>query len=350
MLRTLSPTRANDLLACSYRVALALDPSYSHLSRPTPASELGTLAHKLVDAVGHGLLRPAVDRAAAELLLNAKWSELENAAHHRLAEAWAPSAVPAATDWRGYHVTRTRVIRRALRLFDTGPPNRRPPGSQARVEGWLSDPATGLGGQPDRVEGPADDRCIVDLKTSLEQAGASDAQRRQLLLYAHLVGVDEGKPPTRIAIEDASGRRWEERTTPAEIAGAVAEVLDARRRFNSSVQQGNTAELAAPGADTCRYCAYRPVCGPFWCSLKVDWQHGAAAGDITGFEPAPAGSILRLRSSSPGDDARTNWTVTAVPAHVEASVGQTARIVGAESSGSPRHLRWRWSTVIETDG
>lgn len=348
-LETISPTRANDLLACSYRVAWSLDPRFRYLRRPTPESELGTVAHKMVDAVGHGLLYRAKDIASAETLLNETWTAFEVEAQNRLQEAWSPAVVPTASEWRGYHLTRARVIRRALRLFDsrrTQPAKPVQRSAKARVEQPLADTSAGLEGRPDRVEGAAGDRCVVDLKTGLEQSEASEDQRRQLLLYAHMVTVDEGAPPTRIAIEDASGRRWEERIAPGAVEGAVAQAVDARTRFNTAALAGTSEQLAEPSPTTCRFCTYRPVCGPFWRTLAVDWQQGSVAGQVTHFEGAAAGSILRLDAQSPGGDSG-EWTVTAVPSHIVPTVGDSVRIVDAEASGSTNHLRWQWRTLIE---
>lgn len=348
-LKTISPTRANDLLTCSYRVAWLLDPRYHYLRHPMPGSELGTVAHKLVSAVGHGLLYRAKDTTSAETLLNKTWTAFEAEAQNRLQEAWSPAVVPTASEWRGYHLTRARVIRRALRLFDsrrTQPLNPDQRSAKARVEQPLADKSAEIEGRPDRVEGAAGDRCVVDLKTGLEQSEASAGQRRQLLLYAHMVTVDEGAAPTRIAIEDTSGRRWEERIAPGGIESAVAQAVDARTRFNTAARAGASEQLAVPSPDTCRFCTYRPVCGPFWRALAVDWQQGSVAGTVTGFEEAAAGSILRLAAESPVSDPG-EWTVTAVPIHIVPKVGDRVKIVDAEASGATNYLRWQWRTLFE---
>ena len=236
----------------------------------------------------------ATDRQGAEeLLLEETWTAFEVAAQGRLANAWSPAPVPIPGEWRGYHVTRTRVIRRALRLFDSQRPQPVAPvptPSKTRIEQPVVEQATGLQGTPDRVEGAAGDRCVVDLKTGLEQAEATEGQRRQLLLYAHMVTVDEGAP-TRIAIEAVvAGQRWEERITTSDVEGAVAQAVDARGRFNAAALAGTSEHLAEPGPDTCRFCTYRPVCGPL-ASLR--------GGLATGFSDWPG---QRLRRGGGGLD------------------------------------------------
>lgn len=164
------------------------------------------------------------------------------------------------------------------------------------VEKDLSAPGTGLRGRPDRVEGGRGNRCVVDLKTGLSQEGATESQRLQLLIYCHLVEAETGEMPTRVAIEDPSGRRWEETVTATAVEELVARVQDARRKYEDTPAP-LLATLATPSANTCRRCAYRLVCGPYWQALETTWEHASVAGTIVGIISNGCGSpgVMALR-------------------------------------------------------
>ncbi len=229
----------------------------------------------------------------------------------------------------------------ALRLFRA---RTAPSRAAAAIEETLEDRATGLFGRPDRVEGDGADRVVVDLKTGLHQGGATESQRRQLLLYAHLVNVATGDRPTRVAIEDPAGRRWEESITEADVAGAVDEVLDATSEFQLAIRDGAWEGLASPSSETCRRCPYRLVCSPYWKSLDVSWGQGSVAGEVTGRGRSPAGSITEMCAVSPVDASGEGWLVSATPAEL-GIVDERVAIVDAEITGTDRLLRWRWSTM-----
>lgn len=148
-----------------------------------------------------------------------------------------------------------------------------------------------------------------------------------------------------MAIEDPSGRRWEETVTSGSIAAVVTEVTDARTVYERAAEADALEQLAAPSADTCRHCPYRLVCGPYWHSLEVAWSHGSVAGAIDDARLAPVGSIMELRVESPIDAGGSRWIVSAVPESVAAVAGRVA-VVDAELTDTPQQLRWRWSTMV----
>jgi hypothetical protein len=217
-------------------------------------------------------------------------------------------------------------------------------GPAPAIERTVEDPRTGLFGRPDRVEGAGRAQVVVDLKTGLSQAGATESQRRQLLLYAHLVGAATGNTPERVAIEDPAGRRWEESITKQDVAAAVNEVVQARAAYESAARAGSWEDLARPDVETCRHCPYRLVCRQYWDALKFDWGHGSVAGTIARSRRSDAGSITEISAESPVDTSREEWVVSAGPA-LSGRNGGTIAIVDAETTGTDRLLRWRWSTM-----
>jgi len=171
---SLSPTAANDLLACPYRLAWRLDPRFKSLRRPSPWSSLGVVAHAVTEDVAKGLLGDATCLEEARALVETSWSKHEAEAQAQLGARWTPSLPPPPAEWPGYHLVRARTIRRALREFGST----RSAGASASapiVETSFEATDIGLSGRPDRVEGAPGDRCVVDLKTGLSQEGPTDS-------------------------------------------------------------------------------------------------------------------------------------------------------------------------------
>jgi hypothetical protein len=346
-LGALSPTAVNELLACGYRLAFRLDKRFKSLRRPSPSSELGVIAHYLVEAVAKGLLKSANSSDDARRIAEAEWDSRTSDAIRDLRAAWPGRTPPPPGDWPGYHITRARIIRRALRTFNSA--ERRAGGARSwlQIEKPLVDSVVSLGGRPDRVEGPPGDRAVVDLKTGLTQSFASAAQRRQLLLYAHLVAAQTGDLPKHIAIEGASGRRWEESVDPHAVEATLREVGKARSEYERAISHGDLATLAQPSSGNCRLCPYRAVCRPYWLSLETSWLHGSVAGLITTATATPVGSAITVDAASPIDSRGQIWSVSSIQGS-SAIIGRWIAIVDAEITGSVRHLRFRWSTIVWT--
>jgi hypothetical protein len=299
----------------------------------------------MIEAIANGLLKSAESADDARHIVETAWDSRIAEAAQDLRVAWPSSGPPAPEDWPGYHITRVRIMRRALQSFSAAEHGAGWAQSRPQIERPLKDSAASLWGRPDRVEGPPGDRAVVDLKTGLAQASATTAQRRQLLLYAHLVAAQAGDLPKRIAIEDASGRRWEEPVDPGAVQAVIQEVGRARSEYESAATRGDFTVLAQPSPDNCRLCPYRPVCRPYWSSLDTSWQQGSVAGVIADAKVAPAGSVITVDAASPIDSRGQTWTVSAV--HESGVVtGRGVTIVDAELTGAHRHLRCRWRTTM----
>jgi PD-(D/E)XK nuclease superfamily len=299
----------------------------------------------MVEAVANGLLKPAKSADDARRIVETAWDSRIAEAVQDLRAAWPGSSPPAPDDWPGYHITRVRIMRRALQAFSSAERGAGWARSRLQIEKPLKDSAANLWGRPDRVEGPPGHRAVADLKTGLGQASATAAQRRQLLLYAHLVAGQTGDLPRRIAIEDASGRRWEEPVDPDAVQAIIQEVETARSEYESAATHGDFTMLAQPSPDNCRLCPYRPVCRPYWSSLETNWLHGSLAGVIAAAKVAPAGSVITVDAASPIDSQGQTWTVSAVR-EPGAITGRSVTIVDAELTGAFRHLRCRWRTTV----
>ena len=340
-LEWITPSLANDLLECCYRVAWQLDSSYRTLRRPSTYSELGVVAHGVIEDAAHEMF--AGDPEAARAAVERRWNERATRAEEELARAWAPAPTPPRNQWPGYHLTKARVVRRAAdrsTRAERSSATLIPPS----VESTLSDETAKLRGRPDRVEGPHDARRIVDVKTGLRQAAPSPPQLRQLMLYGHLVETTTGDRVEEIVIEDASGKRWAKRFDRAATDSLVSDIVKTRDSYNAAARENSLAALAAPSPDGCRWCPFRVVCSPYWSALETSWGHGSALGTVRRAQSAAAGSVLELEVSSPSDASGSAWVISGAP--IELAVpGRVVAMADGELTGAERHLRWRWSTL-----
>jgi RecB family exonuclease len=340
----MTPSLATDLLDCAYRLAWRMDDVYRVINRPNTYSELGIVAHAVMEDAGNQLFVGINDDNVARGAIEKIWSKHVARASANLAAAWAPATPPVPEDWPGYYLTKSRIIQRALRRRrdrSTSDGHWAPP----LIEKTLEDSAARLRGRPDRVEGPKSDRRVVDLKTGLSQTGPNGSQLQQLLLYGHLVEVVEGDHVSEIAVEDSSGRRWKQPFDHVEVSKLLGKIERARSSFEAAQSQKQLSRLASPSKENCRWCPYRVACAPYWASLHSSWQHGSVFGIVDRSQPARDGSILEVTAKSPVDLAGPNWVVSLVPEDL-ANPGRMIAIAGAEITGTQKHLRWRWSTTV----
>lgn len=338
----ISPSLANDLLDCRYRVAWQLDPRFRPLRRPSTFSELGVIAHGIIEDSAHGMF--VGDPARAREAVEKRWDERASRAEGELARAWHPAQVPSRDQWPGYHLTKARVMRY---VADGATQMKRSsteaPSTRRIVESPLEDDLFMLRGRPDRVEGPAEARRIVDVKSGLRQAEPTAPQLRQLMLYGHLVETATGDQVEEIVIEDASGSRWTQGFSRSAADSLVNDIAKARDDYNAAAHDGSLAAAAVPSADCCRRCPFRVVCSPYWAALTMAWGHGSAFGVVRRSQRAATGSVLELDVSSPSDGAGA-WVVSGVPIALAAPEREIAFADG-EFTGAARYLRWRWSTL-----
>ena len=270
----------NLLLQCGLRAAFELDDSFRHWRRLTPRSALGNVAHRLMAEAysGHFADQDQQQRAA---LLEDRWDAPIRKQAALMQAAWAPAEPPEPRTWPGYALIKVRVIRQ---LAGEGDPQRtsagaglgataRPGAATASlplVERRMADPATGIYGTPDRVERIAGRLRVVDLKSGLHQQDVTDEQRRQLLLYAHLVEVTLGQVPDVLVITDIRGRETYLPFDASDSAEAVRVAQQTREAWNSAISSSRPVySLAAPGPSACRWCPFRVTCRPSWGSLRT---------------------------------------------------------------------------------
>jgi RecB family exonuclease len=341
-----SPSLANDLLACQLRVAFSRDTSLRSWQRPSTYTSLGEVAHAVTEAALRGNdwgANPSTVRSKLE----AFWDEMVSRSSAALAKAWTPSVPPLPELWPGYQLTRVRTIRRAVRTLASSGAATQPhyEGTGAEVE--LEDSGSGLFGRVDRIERHGLSTRVIDLKTGLRQHEPTEEQRRQLLLYAILVHRTSGEWPSEIVIEDASGGQM---AMPLDIPAAetaASEVDAAVRMFNDHISHRDVVSTALATPERCRWCAFRVVCTPYWRELRSDWRQSSVLGEIVEADPYEQGAFVELRIESPVDLASQVVHVSALPAS-PAPENRWMAAVGVEGDPSEGEVRARWSTTTRT--
>ena len=352
----ISPTQANALLACAYRVVLAALGAVDR--RPTPFTAIGLTAHRLHELIATGAFAgmPTEGRRAA---LEGAWDAEIGAWNDKLVKAWAPAVPPDPSVWPGIDLTRSRVIRSLLRdgswdatgHAEPGGVEPRALGAQPglphlpQVELRLEDARTRIFGYLDRLEEAQGQLLVVDVKSGVLQGDATDEQRRQLLLYASLVRAVLGRLPTSLLIQDAAGRRRPMEFTEADVDEAVRDVDDGREHLNLAIGGGtDLAQLAAPEPDHCASCSQRLACAPYWNALSSAWGHGSALGEVAGLTAGANGTTVRLLLTSPTDRAGSPMTLTGVS--TSPAVGEVVAAIGFELTSSAFVMRGRWDSRV----
>lgn len=120
---------------------------------------------------------------------------------------------------------------------------------------------------------------MVDLKSGVGQAGISDDQQRQLLIYAHLVLTAYGSLPNDVVIQDVRGREEKREVEGKEVQRVVAQVNEAIDSFNQMLDDGSVD--ARPGPEACQWCPFRVVCDNYWKSRDDSWPRLDVRGVVT---------------------------------------------------------------------
>lgn len=202
----LSPTAANDLLTCPYRLAWRFDARFRSLRRPSPWSSLGVVAHAVAEDVAKGLLADAMSHAEARALVESSWNKNETSAQALLDLSWAPASPPPPAEWPGYHVVRARTLRRALRDFSSARSNSPAPGIP-KVETEL----VATGRQASRASGPGRGcawTAVCSRPQDRPRAARADREAARPIAPLLLSGRGGHRPPTH-----SSGNRGSVRPT-----------------------------------------------------------------------------------------------------------------------------------------
>jgi RecB family exonuclease len=272
---------------------------------------------------------------------------------------WAPANPPEAKNWPGYALVKVRLIRRLGReqadARGRRPAEAHPEPGNARalrlplLERRMEDPVAGIHGTPDLVERSASRLRVVDLKSGLRQREVTDDQRRQLLLYGHLVTTTLGEIPKDLIIMDLTGRETIIPFSPSDIADVVQLALQTRESWNSAISEGDTAfSLASASPETCRWCPFRVTCLPYWEACKADWKMPTAvSGNVREVAEADHHFGIWLSQDLPQSASGTRVRLVGIT-ETSVAIGDHIVVTDVDQIGQDAYrLRW-WSRVRRT--
>jgi hypothetical protein len=251
---------------------------------------LGRAAHKVLELAYTGHPRFS-DPAEIETV----WMDAIAVERRRMADETPFGEPPPPERWSGYQRVRVRTIRmasamsRSTRVAGPAAPGK----GSLRIERSISSSDGNVVGRPDRVETNGAGVRLVDVKTGRRaDPVVSDAERRQLLIYAYLWHDQEGVWPTTGTIQTSEGRGIDVELDPAAAIATVREAVAARDEANTFIAEGGGWQsLARPSMDTCRHCPFRVACPSYWTICEQTERYSQ---DIAGKVVArdPAGTII----------------------------------------------------------
>jgi hypothetical protein len=275
-----------------------------------------------------------------------------------LCAQWAPAVVPIPRDWPYFNKKMAITIAEGRRLLqqrssmgegvaamdvpadsslDASAVGR----GQREIEVELLDDSIALRGRPDRVVYDGQMFDVVDLKSGPSEPEVTEAFRRQLTLYAHLIARHTGLTPRLIVIESVAGDRASEPVSLDDIRAVVDTYRADVSRFSEMCSHADVfVKSASPGVDNCRYCDFRVTCPAFWGSLSETWQAGCVRGIAR--EDARETSVT-LRVTSPPDHPYAEVAVTNL-LHPGIPAGSTVAIASGYLAGD--RLQCRWDTRL----
>lgn len=263
----------------------------------SPRAHLGTGIHSLFE-------RAATDASfptdATEMALD--WDKMVAQAEHKLSSIpYMHAALPFSRSIPNIGLLRSRTLisLAEVRAVAAPPPVARGSTQAQNHPGKLSNKAATVVGVPDRISRTLDGVVISDFKTGtfLQADGTVTPDYQvQLQLYGALFHENYGEWPTRLEIVSINGSRIPVPVVPNQCEDLLTEAhnlcVKARKKTPTLVAHpGNQAEAAAPNAETCRFCPFRPRCPAYLASALS--AAPLCQADV-------AGSLLRWSRSGNG--------------------------------------------------
>jgi PD-(D/E)XK nuclease superfamily len=292
-LKRVSPSRYAAMQACLLREVWTASGN-APLLPPSPRAEIGSIAHRMIEAAGRGELE-----GVGSERVYASWAALvsETEARMRLSPL-TRYQVPLSRSVPHFQVLRLRTYRRAAEIAHDaqrssggGPQQLHP---TLGFELWVESEDGQVGGFIDRVSVITEGVVLSDYKSGavLEYENkecpgeVKDAYRIQMELYAALYWQKTGTWPVRLEIVPLQGEPLDVHLDPRH----AEHLLDEARAFLRSANDRITAvragtadatSLATPQPEHCRLCLFRPACSAYWIARRRE-PAGKWPADVQG--------------------------------------------------------------------
>jgi len=356
-----SPSHTTGLATCALREVWAAGRTPSLLP-VTPAARLGTVAHRLLEEAGRGLLAGFTQDGIA-----ARWDEILHGAEEAAARSWLDRhLLPLSAAIPDFEVRKLQALSRAHALAEEAASSQHAEGTGTRqVSGFemaVATPDGKAGGRIDAVIPTAEGPVIRDYKSGaiyergIDQAPAVKAEYvTQLKLYAAIYAAMTGRWPARLEVLPLVGEPEAIPFTPTDCTRLLAEAVELRDAINAIVESDEPTatkmqRLATPAPTACGYCPYRPQCAEY---------ADAAAAEPTGWPLDVRGKIVEKQLLGNGRmmvSLEAGGTVTRVrgldasperhPAIHDSRVGDNLAAFNLRADGSPSSFSEGRFTVI----
>jgi len=245
----------------------------NYLLPPPPRAELGSIAHRILEAAGRGELE-GVGNEEVDKRWKALVSEAE--ARMRLSPIRRHHA-PLSRSIPDFQVLKLRTCSRALEIArEEHRSSGKPPKPFPRTTGfelWVESDEGELGGFIDRARETSEGVVLSDYKSGAIFKKCSrelkQAYRIQMQLYAALYRQKTDTWPVRLEVIPLQGESIEVAFEPEHAERLLREAKEFLQTTNKridAVRDGtmNTTVLAVALPEHCRLCLFRPACGEYW--------------------------------------------------------------------------------------
>lgn len=325
--RRILPSRYTAMQACLLREAWTASGN-DPLLPPSPRAELGSIAHRILEAAGRGELEGVGNGGVEE-----RWEALVSDAEARMENSpLRRHQVPLNRSIPDFQVRRLRTCSRAVEIArDTHRGSGRLPEKSHHETGyelWVESDDGDVGGFIDRASKTTDGVVLSDYKSGAvlepeHEEGPGElkqAYRIQMLLYAALYKQKTGAWPVKLEVIPLQGTPLDVLLDPREAEHLLHEAkasLLAANNLIAAVQCGtaDVTKLAAAQPEHCRLCLFRPACRAYWFARQRT-EAGKWPTDVRGVLAESArlrnGKVcLRIREDdSPSQSCTTVRSVT----------------------------------------
>jgi RecB family exonuclease len=311
---SLSPSRYSAMQECRLREVLAASRASASLPR-SPAALVGSLIHQLLEDARRGRFLPG----QASEHLNQVVSKFEASLPTGSADRrWLP--LMQTVEFRAK--VKTAVERAEILCIEkSSSQHQGQPHQRVGIEAAANARGGKVRGRMDRVHRNAGLLTIEDLKTGpiFSTRGPERLLKphyvEQLKLYAAMYAEDEnlgaGEWPERLELTSVSGARAPvefSRTECVDLLDKATALLDATNELINTSGADVERHLAAPSAEACAFCVFRPSCGPYLASTP--------GPGVDGWPVDVSGRLVEKRVLGNGRLSLTLIQESGVPAYI----------------------------------
>jgi RecB family exonuclease len=274
-LKRISPSRYASLRQCALREVWSAN-KQDGLLPSSPAAQLGTVIHRLLEEAGAG--RFTTDTHVA---VEKRWKELVDSAEEKVISSWLNRhLLPLSKVIPDFEVRRLRACKRAYELSESYATLSEGAYGKSKWFGnelWVESRDGLIGGYIDSVVASSEGPIIRDFKSGsvvetapLQSLSVLKSEYVvQLKLYAALYATLTGTWPAKLELVPLQGEPLRVPYDPAECLALLEDASRSLQKTNEVILSRSQAPrrpeeyLANPHDSHCRFCPFRPSCSAY---------------------------------------------------------------------------------------